>query len=253
MNEHTPKSQGRGDERDRHRDDASRLRRFALRRITAREAERRRIAQALHDELGQALSALNLGLYRSACRHPQDLEHLVLVDELRAIVEDAARAARRLAAEFRPSGAEAGTLHAVVLAAVERFQAQFGRQCLTMVDTEPSMILDREHATAVQSLLLLGLAAIARHGLATLPVIHAGTAADVIHLDIREQGKVAVRDMVHNRTGSERGTPTQPEELVELGEWLQALGGELRIGDGEARFLLRLELPLPDRIAGSKR
>jgi signal transduction histidine kinase len=225
------------------RHSTARLRRFALRRIVQREFERRNIAQTLHDDLGQMLSALNLGLYRIGCRFPGDKEHLALVDDARALLEEAARSARRLAAGFRPSWAEPGNLHAVLLSTVERFQAEFGRQCLTRIGRDVNHSFDRENAIAVQSLLLLGLAATARHGLARLPVIHAGHEADMLILEIRDQR--GATEAGRNPRTSGAGHDELPE-LAELHEWLLALGGELRLGTSDDRFLLRIEVPLPD-------
>jgi signal transduction histidine kinase len=246
LNQHTQKTHDGDRGTADRRDPATRLRRFALQRNAVRESERRRIARILHDEVGQALSALNLGLYRIACRCSEDLELLMLVDDARALLEDAARSARRLAAGFRPCGAEAGTLHAVILATVEHYQAVFGRQCLTAVERDESVFLNQDHATAVQSLLLLALAGIARHGLAALPLISATDDTGVILLELRDQGRGAKRSPTDRAfTGECDALP----EFVELEEWLQALDGDMSIDDREARFLLRMRLPLPDRTA----
>jgi two-component system sensor histidine kinase UhpB len=226
---------------ERH-DAAGRLRRFALRRIVERELERRRIAQTLHDDLGQTLSALNLGLYRIACRFAADPQHLALVDEARALLEDAARCARRLAAGFRPCAAEPGSLQTVLSSTVERFQAEFGRQCLTMAGRDANVSLDQGNAMAVQSLLLRGLAATARYGLAKLPVIHA-ECGDILALEIREHARTAPEEA---RASPSAAPDDVQAELEDLREWLHALGGDLSLGAAEDRFVLRIELPLPD-------
>ena len=50
--------------------------------LAAQEAERARIARELHDEIGQNLTAVLLGISRAATRAPDDL-----ADELRALGE----------------------------------------------------------------------------------------------------------------------------------------------------------------------
>ena len=68
------------------------------RALAAQEAERHRIAQELHDEVGQGLTAVLLGLKRLADRVPGDLgAELRLVQETaRASLREVGRVARRL-------------------------------------------------------------------------------------------------------------------------------------------------------------
>lgn len=237
--------------RDRGVRDADELRRFALRRLIEREAERQRISRALHDELGQALSALNLGLYRIARRHPEDMDLLGLVDELRAVVDEGARGTRRLAAGFRPGNAIAGPLRAVVLAAVERFRTESGLHCLAAVDDPAANIpLEQPQATALQTLLLLALNGVARHRPAAHALVHARAGERCVVIEIRDPARPGVRERILSRPNA-RGRTARTAEFDELEEWLRALGGALRLGDIEASVLLRLELPLPERFGAS--
>ncbi|MGH2394321.1 MAG: HAMP domain-containing sensor histidine kinase [Candidatus Limnocylindria bacterium] len=66
--------------------------------LAAQEAERHRIAQELHDEVGQGLTAVLLGLKRAADRAPTDLrEDLLLVRETaRTSLDEVRQVARRL-------------------------------------------------------------------------------------------------------------------------------------------------------------
>jgi len=66
--------------------------------LAAQEAERHRIAQELHDEVGQSLTVVLLGLKRVESRAPSELvEELALVREsARAGLDDVRRVARRL-------------------------------------------------------------------------------------------------------------------------------------------------------------
>lgn len=68
--------------------------------IAAQEAERHRIAQELHDEVGQSLTAVLLGLKRAADRAPRELR-----DELSAVRETARSSldeVRQVARRLRP-------------------------------------------------------------------------------------------------------------------------------------------------------
>ncbi len=70
----------------------------AAQALAATEAERQRIAQELHDEVGQGLTVVLLGLRRVADRAPSDLsEELALIqDSTRSSLEEVRRVARRL-------------------------------------------------------------------------------------------------------------------------------------------------------------
>jgi two-component system sensor histidine kinase UhpB len=70
----------------------------AAQALAAQEAERHRVAQELHDEVGQGLTAVLLGLQRVAVRAPTDLRQEVrLVQETaRASLDEVRRVARRL-------------------------------------------------------------------------------------------------------------------------------------------------------------
>jgi two-component system, NarL family, sensor histidine kinase UhpB len=66
--------------------------------LAAQEAERRRVAQELHDEVGQSLTAVLLGLRRVADRVPPDLrEELAVAQEAaRSCLDEIREVARRL-------------------------------------------------------------------------------------------------------------------------------------------------------------
>jgi two-component system sensor histidine kinase UhpB len=66
--------------------------------LAAQEGERHRVAQELHDEVGQGLTAVLLGLQRVSARVPADVRHEVqLVQETaRASLDEVRQVARRL-------------------------------------------------------------------------------------------------------------------------------------------------------------
>jgi hypothetical protein len=166
------------------------------------------------------------------------------VDELRAVLEDAARGTGRLAAGFRPGNAAAGQLRAVVLTAIERFHAECGSGCLVTVDEPAATIpLEQAQATALNTLLLLALAGVARHQRAARALVHARVEACRIVVEIRGPAQTGVRETVPSRS-DRRSRASRRIEFDELDAWLRALGGALRFGDGDESFVLRLELPL---------
>jgi two-component system sensor histidine kinase UhpB len=66
--------------------------------LTAQEEERQRLARELHDEIGQSLTAVLLGLKHTADRAPDDLrdELRTVADTIRASLDEVRQIARRL-------------------------------------------------------------------------------------------------------------------------------------------------------------
>ena len=99
---------------------SQRIARDALRRVVgAQETERRRLARELHDETGQALTSILLGL--KALEESADAG---AVGELRQLVVDTLQDVRRLAVELRPPVLDDFGLDA----ALERLTSAFGEQ-----------------------------------------------------------------------------------------------------------------------------
>jgi two-component system sensor histidine kinase UhpB len=86
--------------------------------LAAQEEERRRIAQELHDEVGQALTAVLLGLGHLA--RPELGEELVQVQEL---ARDSLADVRRIALELRPEALDSLGLPSALLALCDRLSA----------------------------------------------------------------------------------------------------------------------------------
>jgi PAS domain S-box-containing protein len=86
---------------ERRRNEAARQHLLA-RAITAQEDERRRVARELHDETGQALSAILIGL-RTVEEAPTLEDARSLANRLRRLAADAVRDVGRIARGLRPS------------------------------------------------------------------------------------------------------------------------------------------------------
>jgi two-component system sensor histidine kinase UhpB len=78
----------------------SERRNSARRALAAQEGERKRVAQELHDEVGQSLTAVKLHLARLASRAPDELE--AELREAQAEVDRSLDDVRRIAKRLRP-------------------------------------------------------------------------------------------------------------------------------------------------------
>jgi len=84
-------------------ENAGSVQRDALRRaVQAQEGERRRLARELHDETGQALTSILLGLSAVERAESAEAAHAA-AGELRKLVVETLQDVRRLAVELRPS------------------------------------------------------------------------------------------------------------------------------------------------------
>jgi two-component system sensor histidine kinase UhpB len=92
--------------------------------LRAQEAERLRIAQELHDQVGQELTAVLLGLARVSSRVPSCLEDEVVAvqDTVRDSLEDV----RRIAIELRPEALDDLGLASALAVLADRFSDQLG-------------------------------------------------------------------------------------------------------------------------------
>ncbi len=100
-----------------------RVSRDAVRRvIEAQELERKRLARELHDETGQALTSILLGL--KSIEHVGGVAVQDGVESLRGLVVETLQNVRRLAVELRPSALDDFGL----VAALDRLAATYGEQ-----------------------------------------------------------------------------------------------------------------------------
>jgi len=114
---------------------SERVARDALRRVVAaQELERRRLARELHDETGQALTSILLGLKGVEDARRED-ELRAATAQLRALVVTTLQDVRRLAVELRPKALDDFGL----VPALERLAETFHEQTGIEVELEPRL------------------------------------------------------------------------------------------------------------------
>ena len=144
---------------------SERVSRDALRRaVDAQELERARLARELHDETGQALTSILLGL--------KHLDDVVETDEareatasIRELVASTLQDVRRLAVELRPSALDDFGL----VPAVERLASNLSEQSDLVVDLEARLgdrRLPPEAETALYRIVQEGLTNVVKHAAA---------------------------------------------------------------------------------------
>ena len=141
---------------------SARVERDALRRVVAaQELERRRLARELHDETGQALTSILLGL-----KQLDGAEAPEAVAALRELVVATLQDVRRLAVELRPKVLDDFGL----VPALERLTQGFGEQTGIAVDLEAGAIAERlplEVETAIYRIVQEALTNVVKHARAS--------------------------------------------------------------------------------------
>ena len=165
------------------------LRDLAQRQQTVREAERTRIAREVHDQLGQALTALRMDVswIEKGLLDEQDSLHQH-VDTMKALIDDTIQTVRRIASELRP-----GILDDLGLAAALEWQTQeFARRTgLRFSFTHEGHLdhLDRNRSTATFRVFQEILTNIARHADASRIEVTLRGAADALTLIVKDNGR----------------------------------------------------------------
>lgn len=202
------------------------------------EEERKRIAREVHDELGQKLVAMQMGLATLRLRYGGDPELCVKVGELHALVENTIDVVRHVASNLRPAALDLGLAQAIDWLA-EDFSHRWEIPC-TVETGEARVELDDVVATAVFRVVQESLTNVSRHARASKVAISLQADRHELHLLVRDDGQgfdpAAVR--------KERGFG-----LLGMRERVLALGGRLHIdsslGQGTA---VVIDLPLHSQV-----
>jgi two-component system sensor histidine kinase UhpB len=208
-------------------------RREATRRVlAAHESERLRIAQELHDEVGQTLTALLLQLSRVQERLPADLrgELSEAQQAARVSLEDV----RRIATDLRPETLKDLGLVSALTALSDGFGRRAGLRVERQIQT-PMPQLSGEAELAVYRVAQEALTNVARHAESDAAKLTVASDADHLTLIVRDHGR-----------GLRNGHAADGSGIRGMRERAQLIGAHLTIEeavDGVGTEL-RLELPL---------
>lgn len=155
------------------------------------EQERRRISREIHDELGQTLTALTMGLARLEKRlPPDDAASRERVVDIAALAASALSTVRRIARELRPAILDDLGLCEAVSAHARAFAASAG--IIVTVDAPETLpAMDPERATALYRVLQEALTNVARHAGARHVRVELAATARRVSLTIADDGRGA--------------------------------------------------------------
>jgi signal transduction histidine kinase len=168
-------------------DISQRVARDALQRVvSAQELERRRLARELHDETGQALTSILLGLRTVEEARGED-ELRAAVGEVRELVRSTLQDVRQLAVELRPKALDDFGL----VAALERLTSGFAEQtgiALAFESTLPEKRLSQEIETALYRIVQESLTNVVKHARASHVSILLGRKREAVTVVVEDDG-----------------------------------------------------------------
>ncbi len=211
------------------------LRALAARLQSIREEERKRVAREIHDQLGQALTAIKIDLSSWVRELPagekQPSKRTASILEL---VDETIQSVRRIATELRPRMLDDLGLVATVEWAAEEFEARTGTKCRLELSHD-DIVIDQERATAIFRILQETLTNVARHADATEVEVRLVKEEGDLSLAVHDNGRGIPEEKLSN--GSSLGILGMRERAV-------LLGGELTISGAPGKgTTLRVRIP----------
>jgi PAS domain S-box-containing protein len=218
---------------------ADQLRRFSSHLEAAREEERIHIAREIHDELGQALTALKMDLtdiHRHTGALPDKVNERLGI--MGSLIDRTAQTVQRLAGELRPPMLDELGLVAALGWYIQDFEERFSIACtrVRFDDPPPS---DRTRATALYRVLQECLTNVARHAGATEVEIRLEYADATIVLEVRDNGRGITNDEMKKLNS---------HGILGMHERLQGYDGTLHVqGSQGGGTTVRACMPWPTR------
>jgi two-component system, NarL family, sensor histidine kinase UhpB len=163
------------------------LRALSDRLIVAQEEERKAVARELHDELGQALTAIKIDLDGLATRRIEEAD-MPLLDRARKAALETIRAVQRLSSDLRPVVLDDLGLEAALQAEARAFEQRTGIECDVSIRNEDAIPSD-EVNLALFRIAQEALTNVARHSHATRVEIRARFDGSDVILEVRDDGE----------------------------------------------------------------
>jgi len=229
------------DQRLREEQISADLHRLSARVISVQEEERRRIARELHDEVGQALSAVNLELtaaqqymQRTGMGTGTDTD---VLREARALADGALRNVRDLSQLLHPSVLEDLGLSAALRSFLNGFGRRTGTTVAFLENGTPERLTPEAERT-VYRIVQEAMTNVARHASANRVEIRMAEADGLVSVIVEDDGVgFDARDV--ERPGGQGGLG-----LLGIRERVAQLGGTVRIDSVIGRGT-RLEVTIP--------
>ena len=203
-----------------------------------REEERTRIARQIHDDLGQALTALKIDISWLNNKLADDRE--IVREKLKSMVtliDETVQTVRKVSEDLRPGILDDFGLSAAIEWQAEEFQKRTGIECRTVYSEE--LDLNKEQSTNLFRIVQESLTNVIRHADATEVEIRITAKDGILTLEIQDNGKGITEAAVAD---------AKSFGLIGIKERAHSLGGEVRItGTRSEGTCLTVRMPISER------
>lgn len=196
------------------------LRNLADHLQSVREEERTNIARELHDELGQNLTGLKMGIVWLAKRMPTDQKPIL--EEMEAIstlIDMTIKIVQRISAELRPGLLDNLGLAAAIEWQVKEFEKKTGIVCKLNIYPE-EIVVDDKLATVIFRIFQESLTNVARHSGATSVAVSLKERSGILKLMVIDNGKGISKAEISD---------SKSFGLIGMRERIHPWGGEVKI------------------------
>lgn len=187
---------------------------------SVREEERTRLAREIHDELGQALTALKMDTAWLNRRLVPDQKPLLeKARSMGDLIDATIRTVQRLSGELRPGLLDDLGLAAAIEWQAEEFQKRTGLPCAVRVELQ-NAALSREHTTAIFRIFQETLTNVLRHARATRVSVRLQTRGNQLTLEVDDNGRGITEEEIRR---------TNAFGLIGMHERVLAMKGQMAI------------------------
>ena len=213
---------------------------------SAREEERIWIAREIHDELGQALTALKIDLSWLESRLPKEMTSLTAKTRVMStLIADTIQSVRKIATALRPGVLDNAGLTAAIEWQAQEFQARTGIECALTLPQE-EVTLDKERALPIFRIFQETLTNIARHAGASKVAVGLKANAGRLILEVHDNGRGITATEASN---------SKSLGLLGMRERALLIGGEVSINGGPGkgtRVTVQVPLSNPGAVRDSR-
>ncbi len=195
------------------------LRNLSAHLDSVREEERGNISRVIHDELGQALTAMKMDV----CWLRKNLNHsegalFTVIDSTLKLIDETFKKVRWISAVMRPTWLDDLGLPDSMEWLVEEFQEMTDIKCESSIDRK--LKLDKQLSTTIYRIFQEALTNIFRHSKATR-----------VDISLKKENNLAILSVVDNGTGITQRQITNPRSfgIIGMRERVKFLGGNFAV------------------------
>ena len=224
------------------------LRQLSNKVLTVQEEERKHISRELHDEIGQALTAVNVSIAMLRSHALGDEAFSQKVDKAQQLLEQSMNLVHQFARELRPSLLD----HLGPVAALQNYVKSFTERTGIQIDLEGEVRVEQlssQQGTVLYRIAQESLTNVFKHAKATRVKIRLRQLPRSVCMEIMDNGRAfAVPDTINGN-----GNGRQPLGLLGMQERVRLVNGEFAIESVPKRgTTVRVQIPIPSAARNSR-